>query len=351
MKKMTGNHFDKREQPQDDAEDGSTGHIPVLLNEVIAALAPLDASVVVDGTFGAGGYAREIANRGAQVLAIDRDPQAIRHGRRLADEFTGRIQLIEGRHSKLDQLATTAGHASVDAVTLDLGISSMQVDQAGRGFSFNKDGPLDMRMEQSGPSAAEAVNHLAYKDLVRVIGTLGEERAAVRIAHAIVDRRAARKFERTVDLAAVIAKAAPARGPTRLHPATRTFQALRMFINRELEELVSALYAAERLLKTGGRIAIVSFHSLEDRIVKRFLAGGGPRSTRSRHLPEVEIQALAFDLSGRRLVRPSQSELAANPRARSAKLRSGLRSNTQARETDLEPYRLPRLAQLETLAC
>ncbi|MDN3720074.1 16S rRNA (cytosine(1402)-N(4))-methyltransferase RsmH [Roseibium salinum] len=266
---------DKENPP---AAGGPERHVPVLLSEVLQWLDPQPEEVFIDGTFGAGGYSRALLERGARVIGIDRDPDAIAGGQSLVKEAEGRLILVEGRFADLDAHASANDFDGVNGVVLDLGVSSMQLDEAGRGFSFLRDGPLDMRMEQAGPSAADVVNELPVKDLIRIIGLLGEEKRATTVAHAI---DAARKEK------AVFAHGGTCR-PDRegarpfpekkaqIHPATRTFQALRIYVNGELHQAAEALGAAERILKPGGRLVLVSFHSLEDRIVKRFFSRTGP---------------------------------------------------------------------------
>jgi 16S rRNA (cytosine1402-N4)-methyltransferase len=296
-------------------------HVPVLINEVVDALAPAAGRHVVDGTFGAGGYARAFLATGAEVTAFDRDPTA----RRFAEGLGPRFKLIEGRFSEMD---AELGEASVDGVALDLGVSSMQLDEAERGFSFMRDGPLDMRMGANGPTAADLVNTAEQAELARIFFVYGEERKSRRIAGAIARRREEAPFTRTLELAEFVEKVLGGRRGAKTHPATRTFQGLRIAVNEELAELEAGLVAAERALKTGGRLAVVTFHSLEDRIVKSFLtlrAGRTPGG--SRHLPPVEVaQAPSFDLLFNGAHAPSDAELAANPRARSAKLRAAVRT-------------------------
>ena len=229
-------------------------HIPVMLNEVMRALSPSSGDVMVDATFGAGGYTSAILNAGAKVVAIDRDPNAISAGEALVSQHEGNLSLQHGRFSNLDALAQVAGYSQVDGVVADIGVSSMQIDQAERGFSFQKDGPLDMRMEQAGVSAADVVNTCERSDLTRIIGILGEERQASRVSAEIAERRLKEPFSTTLDLANLVEKTLGRKAKDRIHPATRTFQALRIFVNRELEELADALLAAERVLKPGGRI-------------------------------------------------------------------------------------------------
>jgi 16S rRNA (cytosine1402-N4)-methyltransferase len=311
-----------------------------MLDEVVAALAPASGDHVVDGTFGAGGYARAILGKGAQVTGFDRDPDVIRDAAPMLAEFQGKLDLIEAPFSRMDE---HFGAASVDGVVLDIGVSSMQIDQAERGFSFSKDGPLDMRMAQSGLSAADVVNSFAVSDLIRIVGILGEERHAGRVARAIERERTAGRIETTGHLARIVEKAV-GRGPKdRIHPATRTFQGLRIFVNDELGELARALFAAERILKSGGRLAVVTFHSLEDRIVKRFfqdrMGGGGG----SRHMPEVAEKPATFAAEGKAMLKASEAEAERNPRARSAKLRAGTRTDAPALPADMGLFGLPDL--------
>lgn len=322
-------------------------HIPVLLAEVLEALAPVSGDIVLDGTFGAGGYSRAILAAGARVLAVDRDPGAIETARALEAETSGALMPVHGRFGDLDALAASAGFASLDGVVLDIGVSSMQIDEAERGFSFQKDGPLDMRMSRSGPSAADVVNTLKTGDLARILNFLGEERQAGRIARSIEARRAERPFETTLDLAGHILKVIGRAPKDKIDPATRTFQALRIFVNDELGELARALLAAERALKPGGRLVVVTFHSLEDRIVKRFLRDRSEQVTGSRHLPDVAEKVLTF-ASRNKAVTAGEAELAANPRARSAKLRVGLRTDAPPRgDADAGAFfDLPALADL-----
>ena len=320
-----------------DAGGGPARHIPVLLDEVLAALAPSEGETIVDGTFGAGGYTRAILARGAGVVAIDRDPDAIAAGRELEAVSAGRLRLVQAPFSELDQHVEL-----VDGVVLDIGVSSMQLDQAERGFSFRADGPLDMRMAQSGPSAADVVNRFKAGDLARIFGFLGEERHAGRIARMIEKRRQSRPFMRTLDLADAIETFIGRSPKDKIHPATRVFQALRIFVNDELGELARALLAAERALKPGGRLAVVTFHSLEDRIVKRFIADRSSRQAGSRYLPETRAEPQTFERAAKP-VGPSDAEVAANPRARSAKLRSALRTAAPARAADLMDFGLPKL--------
>lgn len=298
-------------------------HVPVLLDEVVDALAPRPGQTIVDGTFGAGGYSRAILARGACVIAFDRDPSA----RRFADGLPAdRFRLVERRFS---ELCDEVGEATVDGVVLDIGVSSMQLDEAERGFSFLRDGPLDMRMAASGPTAADVVNETEQAELARILFVYGEERESRRIARAIARRREEQPFTRTLELAEFIEKTLGGRRGAKAHPATRSFQAIRIAVNEELSELEAGLVAAERALKSGGRLCVVTFHSLEDRIVKTFLAvRAGRTPAGSRHAPPVEAAAApSFELMFNGARAPSERELAANPRARSAKLRAAVRTD------------------------
>ena len=298
-------------------------HIPVLLDEVLDALAINPGEVHVDGTFGAGGYSSAMAARGAQVFAFDRDPDAIREGRALAD--ANGITLIEGEFASMDVLLAERGVASVSGVTLDIGVSSMQLDRAERGFSFQSDGPLAMTMSQSGMSAADFLNTAAEQDIADVLYRYGEEPRSRRVARAIVD---ARPLERTAQLASVVRRALGHKLHDKKDPATRTFQAIRIHVNGELDQLERGLEAAEALLEEGGRIAVVTFHSLEDRIVKQFLRKrSGGEGSGSRHLPEKQAGEAPTFLKPAKAVRPGDAELARNPRARSATLRSAVRTS------------------------
>ena len=298
-------------------------HIPVLIDEVILALAPSPDRLYLDGTFGLGGYSRRILETGASVIAIDRDPAAIAAGETIAATAPGRLTLIDGRFGDLEHLLTEIGIDSVDGVALDLGVSSPQLDDPARGFSFRGDGPLDMRMGGDGPDAAEIVNHFAEADLANLIWRFGEERLSRRVARAIVEARRDTPIERTTALARIVRSAVPA-SRDGIDPATRTFQALRIYVNDELGELARGLVAAERILRAGGRLAIVSFHSLEDRIVKAFFrqrAGLTPQGSRHAPAPSTDAAEPSFHLLSRKPVLASPAEIARNPRARSAKLR------------------------------
>jgi 16S rRNA (cytosine1402-N4)-methyltransferase len=311
-------------------------HIPVLLDEVMAALAVQPGETHVDGTFGAGGYSRAILAAGAgRVFAFDRDPQAIAAGRALEAESAGRLVLVAGRYSAMASALAEHGVETVDGVTLDIGVSSMQLDQAERGFSFQGDGPLDMRMEQAGQSAADFVNEADEAEIADVLHRYGEEPRARRIARAIV---AARPLSRTGELADVVRRATGHHPGMPKDPATRTFQAIRIHLNRELDELDEGLAAAEALLRAGGRITVVSFHSLEDRIVKRFLnARGKPAPAGSRHRPAATNDRAPTFEGVSRAIRAGEPEQRRNPRSRSATLRAARRTAAPAWGTDSLP--------------
>ncbi len=311
-------------------------HAPVMLGEVIDLLSPRKGAIYVDGTFGAGGYSRAILDAApCRVVAVDRDPEAIGRANALKQDFGARFAIVEGRFGDMASLLAPHLPKGADGIALDLGVSSPQLDDQARGFSFRADGPLDMRMEKSGPSAADIVNTAPEGELADIIFTLGDERHSRRIARAIVAARLEKKLTRTLELAELVRAAVPAaaRNDAAIHPATRTFQALRIHVNDELGELDRGLAAAETLLAPDGVLAVVSFHSLEDRRVKAFLrsrSGGAPRA--SRHLPTGPGSAAApsFELLTRRALRPSDDEVARNPRARSARLRAGRRTHAPA---------------------
>jgi 16S rRNA (cytosine1402-N4)-methyltransferase len=324
---------------------GLARHVPVLVHPVIEQLRARDGGVYIDGTFGAGGYTRAIlAGANCQVIAIDRDRSAIANGAALVQEAGGRLTLAEDRFSALDQVARKFGHEQVDGVVLDIGVSSMQLDQAERGFSFRLDGPLDMRMASEGASAADVVARASERDLADIIYQLGEERHSRAVARAIVKARAEKEITTTHALAEIVSRVVRAK-PGAIHPATRTFQALRIFVNDELQELVTALEAAERVLKPDGRLVVVSFHSLEDRIVKTFLSEHGRVAAGSRHAPVVEGPLPTFNTLTKRPVVADDAEMNANPRARSAKLRAAERTSAPAHDGDND-HLLPRLPAL-----
>ncbi len=319
----------------------SMPHIPVLLTPLLDRAAPI-SGVWLDGTFGAGGYSRALLEAGAErVIGVDQDPEVFARAGDWAAEYGDRLRLVQGNFADLDTLAGEA----LDGVVLDIGVSSMQLDQAGRGFSFTKDGPLDMRMAQSGPSAADLVNGLSEAALADVLHQYGEERAARRIARAVVADRVAVPFTRTRQLAGLIERLLPRPKPGQPHAATRSFQALRIAVNDELGVLARGLMVAERALRPGGILAVVSFHSLEDRIVKRFLrARSGGAAQGSRYQPEVVVEDARFDLITRKAIEASEAEVAANPRARSAKLRMARRTEAPAGDVEIRVFGLPAVA-------
>jgi 16S rRNA (cytosine1402-N4)-methyltransferase len=305
-------------------------HISVLGREAVEMLDPRASGIYVDATFGAGGYSRAIlATEGTRVIAIDRDRTAIAGGFDLVDTSEGRLTLVEDRFSNLADVCVAQGAPLVDGVVMDVGVSSMQIDQAERGFSFRFDGPLDMRMSQHGPTAADVVAKASEADLANIIYIFGEERHSRAVARAIVAARKEAPIETTQQLVGIVSKVVWAK-PGEIHPATRTFQALRIFVNEELDELHTALAAAERVLKPGGRLSVVSFHSLEDRIVKNFMVERSKTGGGSRHLPEVAQSAPRFRLVNKRPITPGDEELRINPRARSAKLRGAERTDAPA---------------------
>jgi 16S rRNA (cytosine1402-N4)-methyltransferase len=324
------------------AGGGPTRHIPVLLHQVLDRLAPEAGQIFIDGTFGAGGYTQALLDAGASVVAIDRDPEAIAAGREMVQRHDGRLRLVEGNFSELDKVLDEA----VDGVVLDVGVSSMQLDEAVRGFSFRTEGPLDMRMSGRGPTAADVVNGHKAGDLARIIGLLGEERKAGRIARMIERRRVERPFRTTRDLAQAVEAVLGNNPKQKIHPATRTFQGLRIYVNDELGELARALFAAERVLKSGGRLVVVSFHSLEDRIVKRFIADRSEAPGGSRHLPPASVAEPTFEKLGG-VVACDEAEAQANPRARSAKLRAARRTQAPARDAEISIFGLPALPGLK----
>jgi len=299
-------------------------HIPVMLDEVLASLMPIEDALIVDCTFGAGGYSRALMEAGARVIALDRDPDAIAAGQVLARQYGEKLQLV---HAPFSQLSATV-HEPVDAIVFDIGVSSMQIDEGSRGFSFQREGPLDMRMSHEGISAADIVNQYEVEDLVRIFRQYGEERHSSRIARMIAKKREQKPFTRTLELAQAIEALIPRHyGVHAIHPATRVFQALRIAVNDELGELTAGLNAAEELLKPDGRLVVVSFHSLEDRIVKSFFADRCRQAAPSRYLPLPQQPKPSFTLLFKGAKTASEAEKAKNPRARSAKLRAGLRTD------------------------
>jgi 16S rRNA (cytosine1402-N4)-methyltransferase len=325
---------------------GPARHIPVLARPAIDWLAVRPGGLYVDATFGGGGYARAILQTAnARVIGIDRDPVAIAQGASLVAAAGCRLELVEDRFSNLE---TVVGGANrVDGIVFDVGVSSMQLDEASRGFSFRFDGPLDMRMSGTGPSAADVIARAGERELAAIISGLGEERHARAIARAIVRARQKAAIDSTRALAEIVSAVIPARGRA-IHPATRTFQALRIFVNDELSELARGLTAAERALKSSGRLVVVAFHSLEDRIVKNFLTSHSRRPAGSRHRPEAAAAPPTFRALTRRPQTPDESELATNARARSAKLRAAERTEAPARGSDIDDLlpRLPRISDI-----
>jgi 16S rRNA (cytosine1402-N4)-methyltransferase len=317
----------------------------VLGRQAVGWLNVNDGGVYIDGTFGAGGYSRLILQTpGAQIIGIDRDPRAVAMSADLVMAGNGRLTVIEDQFSNLDAVAHACGFDGVDGIVLDVGVSSMQLDNAERGFSFRLDGPLDMRMGNDGPSAADVVAQAGERDLANIIFQLGEERHSRAVARAIVKMRAETPITTTRALADIVSRVVRSK-PNEIHPATRTFQALRIFVNNELGELVSALEAAERILKPDGRMVVVSFHSLEDRIVKTFFAGRAETRGGSRHAPQVERAAPSFTILTKRPALADVAEVAANPRARSAKLRAAQRTAAPPHRADADDF-LPRLPSL-----
>jgi 16S rRNA (cytosine1402-N4)-methyltransferase len=309
------------------AAGGPARHIPVLAPAAIAYLNVRDDGVYVDATFGGGAYSAAILRASnASVIGIDRDSAAITAGEKLVEQWGHRLTLVHSNFSELHRAVNDAGHTTVDGIVLDVGVSSIQLEDAARGFSFRHDGPLDMRMGQSGPTAADVLRTLSERDLARIIAMLGEERHARAVARAVIRARAATPLRSTRALADVISSVVHARVGA-IHPATRTFQALRIFVNDELKELAAGLAAAEQILKPGGRLVVVAFQSLEDRIVKSFLAQRSRRSASSRHLPPPPSAAPTFKVLTKRPIVAEAAEVGANPRARSAKLRAAERTD------------------------
>lgn len=317
-------------------------HIPVLIGPILAAVAPVSGHWL-DGTFGAGGYSRALLDAGAaRVTGVDRDPLALELAAAWAGDYGDRLRLVPGNFSDLETLAD----APLDGIVLDLGVSSMQLDIAARGFSFAKDGPLDMRMAQSGESAADLVNTAAEETLADILFHYGEERASRRIARAIVAARATQPITTTLQLAAIVSGCLPRPKPGQSHPATRSFQAIRIAVNTEFNELIQGLMAAERALKPGGILAVVTFHSLEDRIVKRFFQNrAGKDAGANRYAPATDAEIPRFTLMTKGAIAPDADELALNPRARSSKLRVGRRTDAPAGPVDAAALGVPMLPQ------
>lgn len=316
----------------------NASHIPVLISQLISAAAPITGTWI-DGTFGAGGYTKYLLNAGAdKVIGIDRDPSVFDMASDWLSENSDRLQLVQDTFSNLDKTINRA-----DGVVLDIGVSSMQIDQAERGFSFQKDGPLDMRMSGTGGTAADLINSASEEKIADILFHFGEERASRRIAKMIVARRDERPFERTLDLVSVIQKCLPRSKPGQTHPATRSFQALRIAVNSEYNQLVEGLFAAERVLDAGGVLAVVTFHSIEDRIVKRFFQSRSGSKAGSRYAPLVENVQAQFTLQSRKPIRASADEISLNPRSRSAKLRIGWRTSADPTPIDVKTLGVPEL--------
>lgn len=324
--------------------DGN-GHQPVLLSEVMAGLAVERGRQYIDGTLGAGGYSRAILERGGTVLAIDRDPTVGVHADDIKGAYGPSFQFTTGNFGALDELAMASGIQAVDGVVLDIGVSSMQLDEPDRGFSFRFDGPLDMRMDGVGPTAADIVNRAPESDLAIIIRVLGEDSQARRIAKAIANARKVEPIVRTGKLAEVVAGVVVS-PRSRIHPATRTFQALRIFINRELDHLAHALGSAERILGVGGRLVVVAFHSLEDRIVKRFIQSRSSTGGGSRHSPPIRGLPPTFVRPPGQPIKASDSEIQINPRARSARLRFAVRTEQAPLALNLADLGMPRLREI-----
>lgn len=329
----------------------SSPHISVMADEAVDALAPIDGGVYVDATFGAGGYARRILDRAkCSVYGFDRDPAAIERAGPLKELYKARLMLVPRPFDEMEAALHEAGEAAVDGAVFDLGVSSMQLDEAARGFSFMRDGPLSMRMDGGKPDAADVVNGAEAGDLAEIFRVYGEEKKAGRIARAIVAERDAAPIETTLRLAEIVTRANPPRREDKIHPATRVFQALRIFVNDELGQLARALFAAERLLRPAGRLVVITFHSLEDRIVKGILAARSGRApAASRHAPAAGETLPSFNLLTAKPRTPSDAEIAANPRARSAKLRAGVRTSAPPQGGDATDF-LPALRLSRAIA-
>ncbi len=326
-------------------------HAPVVLNEAVAALAPITHGLYVDATFGGGGYARAIlASANCSVFGFDRDPTAIERAREWSRAYAGRLALINRPFAEMEEGLAELNVDAIDGVVFDLGVSSMQIDEAERGFSFMRDGPLSMRMDGGKPDAADVVNSAEAGDLAAIFKAYGEEKRAGRIARAIVEERKSAPIATTARLAEIVTRASPPKREDRIHPATRVFQALRIFVNDELAQLAKALVVAEKLLRPAGRLVVVTFHSLEDRIVKRFLTErSGAAARPSRHAPAAPAIEPTFKLLSDKPMSPSAEEIAANPRARSAKLRTGIRMASPALGGDFRAF-LPRLTLSRSLS-
>lgn len=336
-----------RSRPETGAAGGPARHLPVMLREVVSSLKPKDGGKYIDATFGAGGHTRALlAAAGCQVLGFDRDPRTVAEAAGVVAEFGGRLTVVEANFSDMLEIAPRHGFDRVDGILFDFGVSSMQLDEAERGFSFRFDGPLDMRMSASGVSAADVVNKYDERDLFRIVSVLGEEKKAKFVARAIVDARKEAPITTTGALAKIVRDAIHSK-PGEIDPATRTFQALRIYVNDELGEIGHGLLAAEQLLKSGGVLAAISFHSLEDRLVKTFITSRSQAPATSRHAPVVKSAPSSFRAISRKAIVADDDELKTNPRARSAKLRVAERTDAPAQESDPLAALLDRIPSLE----
>ncbi len=336
-----------RSGPKTGPAGGPARHLPVMLREVVSSLKPKDGGKYIDATFGAGGHTRALlAAAGCEVLGFDRDPRTVAEAAGVVSEFGGRLTVVEAKFSEMLEIAPRHGFDRVDGILFDFGVSSMQLDEAGRGFSFRFDGPLDMRMSASGISAADVVNNYDERDLLRIIAVLGEEKKAKFVARAIAEARKEAPIATTGALAKIVREAIHAR-PGDIDPATRTFQALRIYVNDELGEIAKGLLAAEQLLKAGGMLAAISFHSLEDRLVKTFIASRSQTPAVSRHAPAAKAVSSSFKAISRKATVAGEDELKINPRARSAKLRVAERTAAPARRDDPLAALLDKIPSLE----
>lgn len=336
-----------RSRPETGAAGGPARHLPVMLREVVSSLKPKDGGKYIDATFGAGGHTRAIlAAAGCEVLGFDRDPRTVAEAASVMSEFGGRLTVVEANFSEMLEIAPKHGFAQVDGILFDYGVSSMQLDEAERGFSFRFDGPLDMRMSASGISAADVVNKYDERDLFRIISILGEEKKAKFAVRAIIDARKEASITTTGELAKILREAIHTK-PGDIDAATRTFQALRIYVNDELGEIGKGLLAAEQLLKSGGVLSAISFHSLEDRLVKTFITSRSQALATSRHAPEAKAVVMSFKAVQRKTIVADEDELKINPRARSAKLRVAERTDAPARTDDPLAVLLNKIPSLE----
>ena len=336
-----------RSRPETGAAGGPARHLPVMLREVVSSLKPKDGRKYLDATFGAGGHTRALlAAAGCEVLGFDRDPRTVAEAAGVISEFGGRLTVVEANFSEMLEIATRHGFDQVDGILFDFGVSSMQLDEAERGFSFRFDGPLDMRMSASGVSAADVVNKYDERDLFRIVSVLGEEKKAKFAVRAIIEARKEKEIATTGELAKILREAIHTK-PGDIDAATRTFQALRIYVNDELGEIGKGLLAAEQLLKVGGTLAAISFHSLEDRLVKTFITSRSQAPATSRHAPEVKVAAMSFKAVRRKALVAGEGELKTNPRARSAKLRVAERTDAPAHANDPLEALLSKIPSLE----